>query len=71
MSNFVKIGKGQTQMLINKNDIVSIKKEGQGFISICYKTVDETGNSPFRIEEMSYGINDREYMELISELNNY
>ncbi len=70
MSNFVKIGKGQTQMLINKNDIVSIKKEGQGFISICYKTVDETGNSPFRIEEMSYGINDREYMELISELNN-
>ena len=70
MSNFVKIGKGQTQMLINKNDIVSIKKEGQGIISICYKTVDETGNSPFRIEEMSYGINDREYMELISELNN-
>lgn len=70
MSNFIKIGKGQNEIFINKNDIVSVKKEGQGFISICYKTVDETGNSPFRIEEMSFGISDREYMELIDKLNN-
>lgn len=69
MGNFIKIGKGQNEMLINKNDIVSIKRESESFVSICYKTIDETGEHPFRIEVISYAMSDSEYKILVQYLN--
>ena len=69
MSGFIKIGRGNNEMFINKNDIVSIEKESRGFVSICYKTADETGKNPYYIEKTSFGLSSSEYAMLIEELN--
>lgn len=69
MSKFITFGSGANKTVINKQDVVSIKKEPNGFIEINYRNVDHSGKAPYAIEAVSFKISEQDYQKLLRELD--
>lgn len=65
MSNFIKFGSGANETRLNKQDIVSIRRESSSRVEITYRTFDPSGKNPYFIESISIGITEGEYQRLI------
>lgn len=68
MSKFITLGIGANKTVINKQDIVSIKKESNNSVEINYRNADYEGENPYIIEAISFVMSEQEYQNLINEL---
>lgn len=68
MSKFITLGVGANKIVINKQDIVNIKKELNNRVEINYRNSDYEGENPYIIEAISFAMSEYEYQNLINEL---
>lgn len=69
MSKFITFGNGINKTIINKQDVVSIKRESNTTVEINYRNADYQGKAPYIIETITIGMSEDEYRRIFTELN--